>query len=73
MAAAAAALKRKEVSRIIFNATRCRSRRTSWFLPGDLQDKVDPYLRPLYDALYDILGVEVYQKCGRRELLKLLL
>ena len=36
------------------------------FLPGDLQQKVDPYLRPLYDALYDMLGAENFQKCQER-------
>ena len=41
------------------------------FLPGDLQDKVDPYLRPLYDALYDILGQETYVKYRERASLKL--
>ncbi len=37
------------------------------FLPGDLQDKVDPYLRPLYDALYDIMGQETYLNIGKRD------
>ena len=36
------------------------------FLPGDLQQKVDPYLRPLYDALFDMLGAENFQKCQER-------
>lgn len=36
------------------------------FLPGDLQSKVDPYLRPLYDALFDMLGAETYQKYAER-------
>jgi phosphate starvation-inducible PhoH-like protein len=40
------------------------------FLPGDLQDKVDPYLRPLYDALYDILGIESFQRFMERGLIE---
>ncbi len=62
MAAAVAALKRKEVSRLILTRPAVEAGEHLGFLPGDLQDKVDPYLRPLYDALYDILGQEVYLK-----------
>lgn len=62
MAAAIAALKRKEVSRIILTRPAVEAGEHLGFLPGDLQDKVDPYLRPLYDALYDILGQENYTK-----------
>ncbi len=62
MAAAIAALKRKEVNRLILTRPAVEAGEHLGFLPGDLQDKVDPYLRPLYDALFDILGVEVYQR-----------
>ncbi len=62
MAVAIAALKRKEVSRIILTRPAVEAGEHLGFLPGDLQDKVDPYLRPLYDALYEILGQETYQK-----------
>jgi len=41
------------------------------FLPGDLQEKVDPYLRPLYDALYDIMGVELFQKYFERGIIEI--
>ena len=54
VAAAVAAFREKAVNRIILTRL--------GFLPGDLQNKVDPYLRPLYDALYDMLGAETYQK-----------
>jgi len=62
MAAAVAALKRKEISRLILTRPAVEAGEHLGFLPGDLQDKVDPYLRPLYDALYDILGQEQYLK-----------
>lgn len=62
MAAAIAALKKKEVERIVLTRPAVEAGEHLGFLPGDLQDKVDPYLRPLYDALYDILGQEAYQK-----------
>jgi len=71
MAAAAAALKRKEVSRIILTRPAVEAGEHLGFLPGDLQDKVDPYLRPLYDALYDILGVEVYQKMREKGIIEI--
>src|SRR5690606_29884233 len=59
---AVAALKRKEISRLILTRPAVEAGEHLGFLPGDLQDKVDPYLRPLYDALYDILGQEQYLK-----------
>lgn len=62
MAAAVAALKRKEISRLILTRPAVEAGEHLGFLPGDLQDKVDPYLRPLYDALYDIMGQEQYLK-----------
>lgn len=59
---AVAALRNKEVEKIILTRPAVEAGERLGFLPGDLQDKVDPYLRPLYDALYDILGAETYQK-----------
>ena len=56
------ALKNKEVEKIILTRPAVEAGERLGFLPGDLQEKVDPYLRPLYDALYDILGVETFQK-----------
>jgi len=62
MAMAIRAFKNKEVSRIILTRPAVEAGEKLGFLPGDLQDKVDPYLRPLYDALYDIMGTETYLK-----------
>ena len=59
---AVAALRNKEVSKIILTRPAVEAGERLGFLPGDLQDKVDPYLRPLYDALQDILGQDSYQK-----------
>jgi len=70
MAMAVAALKNKEVSRIILTRPAVEAGERLGFLPGDLQEKVDPYLRPLYDALYDILGVEVYQRYMERGIIE---
>ena len=62
VALAVAALKRKEVERIILTRPAVEAGERLGFLPGDMQDKVDPYLRPLYDGLYDMLGQETVQK-----------
>ena len=62
VALAVKALKNKEVERIILTRPAVEAGEKLGFLPGDMQDKVDPYLRPLYDALYDILGNETFQK-----------
>lgn len=62
IARAVAALRNREVSRIVLTRPAVEAGEKLGFLPGDLQDKVDPYLRPLYDALYDILGVDVFSK-----------
>lgn len=59
---AIAALKNKEVNRIILTRPAVEAGEKLGFLPGDLQDKVDPYLRPLYDGLYDVLGIETTQR-----------
>ena len=62
VAAAVAAFREKAVNRIILTRPAVAAGERLGFLPGDLQNKVDPYLRPLYDALYDMLGAETYQK-----------
>ena len=62
VAAAVSAFREKEVSRIILTRPAVEAGERLGFLPGDLQSKVDPYLRPLYDALFDMLGAETYQK-----------
>lgn len=62
VAAAVAAFRAKEVNRIILTRPAVEAGERLGFLPGDLQSKVDPYLRPLYDALFDMLGPETYQK-----------
>ena len=59
---AVAALRNREVDKIILTRPAVEAGERLGFLPGDLQDKVDPYLRPLYDALQDILGLDTYQK-----------
>lgn len=62
VATAVKALKEKRIEKIILTRPAIEAGERLGFLPGDLQDKVDPYLRPLYDALLDFLGLEVYQR-----------
>jgi phosphate starvation-inducible PhoH-like protein len=62
VAMAVFSLKNKEVERIILTRPAVEAGEKLGFLPGDLQEKVDPYLRPLYDAMYDIMGAETFQK-----------
>ncbi len=66
VAAAVAAFREHTVNRIILTRPAVEAGERLGFLPGDLQNKVDPYLRPLYDALYDMLGPETYQKYQER-------
>ncbi|MDR0292647.1 MAG: PhoH family protein [Oscillospiraceae bacterium] len=66
VAKAVTAFRQKEVSRIILTRPAVEAGEKLGFLPGDLQNKVDPYLRPLYDALFDMLGSETYQKFVER-------
>ena len=66
MALAVVALKNKEVERIVLTRPAVEAGERLGFLPGDLTQKVDPYLRPLYDALYDFMGVDSYQKLLER-------
>lgn len=61
VAMAIRAFKNKEVNRIILTRPAVEAGESLGFLPGDLQDKVDPYLRPLYDALFEIFGFDTYQ------------
>lgn len=70
VALAVSSLKRKEVSRIVITRPAVEAGESLGFLPGDLQSKVDPYLRPLHDALYDMLGVEAYQRYVERGIIE---
>ena len=62
VAMAVAAFRAKEINRIILTRPAVEAGEKLGFLPGDLQQKVDPYLRPLYDALFDMFGAETFQK-----------
>lgn len=62
VAMAVTAFRNKEVNRIVLTRPAVEAGEKLGFLPGDLQNKVDPYLRPLYDALYEMMGFETYQK-----------
>ena len=66
VAMAVLALKNKEISRIILTRPAVEAGEKLGFLPGDLQNKVDPYLRPLYDALYEFLGTENFKLLSER-------
>ena len=66
VAAAVAAFRERTVNRIILTRPAVEAGERLGFLPGDLQNKVDPYLRPLYDALYDMLGADTFQKYQER-------
>jgi len=66
VAQAVSAFRAKQVNRIILTRPAVEAGEKLGFLPGDLQQKVDPYLRPLYDALFDMLGAENFQKCQER-------
>lgn len=66
VAMAVTAFRAKQVNRIILTRPAVEAGEKLGFLPGDLQSKVDPYLRPLYDALFDMLGAETYQKYVER-------
>lgn len=71
VAMAASALKHKEVQRIILARPAVEAGESLGFLPGDLQEKVDPYLRPLYDALYDIMGRETTLRLKEKEVIEI--
>ena len=70
MAKAVIALKNKQVSRIILTRPAVEAGEKLGFLPGDLAEKVDPYLRPLYDALQEMLGLETYAKLMERQVIE---
>lgn len=70
MAMAVQAFKNKQVNRIILTRPAVEAGENLGFLPGDLQEKVDPYLRPIYDALFDILGYENYLRYMEKGLIE---
>ena len=67
VAMAVKAFKAHEISRIILTRPAVEAGEKLGFLPGDLQNKVDPYLRPLYDALFDMLGAETFQRLQEKQ------
>ena len=70
VAMAVKAFKSKDVERIILTRPAVEAGERLGFLPGDLQDKVDPYLRPLYDGLFDMLGAESFQKLLEKQIIE---
>ncbi|MBQ7951056.1 MAG: PhoH family protein [Clostridia bacterium] len=70
VACAVTAFKNKEVSRIILTRPAIEAGEKLGFLPGDLQSKIDPYLRPLYDALFDCLGSDTFTKYSEKGLIE---
>ena len=71
VAMAVNALRKKEVNRLILTRPAVEAGEKLGFLPGDLQEKIDPYLRPLYDSLYDILGLDHTQKYLERNIIEI--
>ena len=71
VAMAVKALRNKQVSRIILTRPAVEAGEKLGYLPGDLQNKIDPYLRPLYDALYEMLGPEAYQRNVERGIIEI--
>ncbi len=70
VAMAVSALKNKEVEKLVLARPAVEAGERLGFLPGDLQEKVDPYLRPLYDALYDVLGREAALRLKEKEVIE---
>ncbi len=70
VALAVASLKKRETERIILTRPAVEAGEKLGFLPGDMQEKVDPYLRPLYDGLYEMLGSETFQKYAARGIIE---
>lgn len=70
VAMAVKALREKQVSRIILTRPAIEAGEKLGFLPGDLQSKIDPYLRPLYDALFEMMGAENYQRCVEKQVIE---
>ena len=71
VALAVSAFKNKEVQKIILARPAVEAGESLGFLPGDLQEKVDPYLRPLYDALFDVLGRENTERLREKEVIEI--
>ena len=71
VAMAVKALRSKQVSRVILTRPAVEAGEKLGYLPGDLQNKIDPYLRPLYDALYEMLGAETYQRYVERGVIEI--
>ena len=71
VAMAVKALRDKQVSRIILTRPAIEAGERLGFLPGDLQSKIDPYLRPLYDALFEMMGAENYQHCVEKQTIEI--
>jgi phosphate starvation-inducible PhoH-like protein len=71
VAAAAASLQAKEIKRIILCRPAVEAGERLGFLPGDIAEKVNPYLRPLYDSLYDIIGFEKVEKLMERSIIEI--
>ena len=71
VAMAVTALRNKEIERIVLTRPAVEAGEKLGFLPGDLQNKIDPYLRPLYDALYEMLGTETYQRYAERGMIEI--
>lgn len=71
VAAAIQALRKKEVRKIILARPAVEAGESLGFLPGDLEEKINPYLRPLYDALYEMMSVEEVAKCFDREMIEI--
>ena len=63
-------LKKENVEKIILTRPAVEAGESLGFLPGDMKDKVDPYLRPLYDALYDMLGVETVERLMEKQVIE---
>ena len=71
VAMAVEALRQKAVNRIILTRPAVEAGERLGFLPGDLQSKIDPYLRPLYDALYEMMGPENYQRYAEKQIIEI--
>lgn len=71
VAMAVTALRNKQINRIILTRPAVEAGEKLGFLPGDLQTKVDPYLRPLYDALYEMLGIETFQRYMEKNVIEI--
>ncbi len=71
VAMAVKALRSKQISRIVLTRPAVEAGEKLGYLPGDLQNKIDPYLRPLHDALYEMMGAETYQKFTERGIIEI--